>query len=221
MTRKKPVSMMIVGILIVLLGVTMFSYTLTQGVVTQPNEPSNLGDLVEFPNQTAELHDGFKNVSDALGQKGFLFDTEQADVSSVASTAFGGFSGTVMSMWSTNMSPNGTRAFISAAIINGMSLVVGGVTNLLPPEMVPEVDPYIIVNAMPYMFIRLYWWVWTPVARLHTWHYWWYDSHSHPNWFWGVYWWWRTDALDLLAALVLVVNLLPILGSIIRYKFRS
>ncbi|UCD40046.1 MAG: hypothetical protein JSV87_00395, partial [Candidatus Bathyarchaeota archaeon] len=183
MTWKRPFSLIAVSILIVLLGVTMFNYKLTQGVVTQPNEPGNLEDLVEFPNRTAELHDldltdpmrvdfinniiaddGFKNVSDALGQKGFLFDTEQADVTNVASTAFGSFSGTVMSMWSTNMGSNGTRAFISAAIVNGMSLVVGGVTNLLPPEMVPEVDPYIIVNAMPYMFIRLYWWVWTPVA---------------------------------------------------------
>ncbi len=213
MKRKSLVSVMIAGILVILLGAVAFNHiTMTQAVITQPNEPKNLKDLVEFPNETVTLNDldvadaervdfinnilsddGFKNVSDALGQKGFSFDTDQATVSGVSSVAFGGFVGNVMSMWSTNMGPDGTRAFVSAAIINGMSLVVGGVTNLLPPEMIPEVDPYIIVNAMPYMFIRLYWWVWTPVAKLHTWYYWWYDSHSHPNWYWGVYWWWRTD----------------------------
>jgi len=75
-------------------------------------------------------------------------------------------------------------------------MVMGFVTNLLPPEQVPGVDPYIIVNAMPYMYLRFYWWTWPsdhdPLGHLVTWPYWWYDSHSHPNWFWGPYWWWRT-----------------------------
>ncbi|MDH5782458.1 MAG: hypothetical protein OEZ35_02145 [Candidatus Bathyarchaeota archaeon] len=217
MAQKSKVSIAVVSVLIVILGVAMFSFLSylnpTRGVTTNPNEPGSLRELVEFGTYTAELQDltdltdpervdfinniladdGYKNVSDALGQKGFQFDTEQAAVSSVNSLNLGGFAGHVMSMWSTDTGPNGTRAFISAAMINGFSLVVGGITNLLPPDQIPEIDPYIIVNAMPYMYISLYWWVWAPVARLHTWHYWWYDSHSHPNWYWGVYWWWRTD----------------------------
>jgi len=72
-------------------------------------------------------------------------------------------------------------------------MVVAGITNLLPPDQVPEVDPYIIVNAMPYLYIRWYWYAWQPIGKVVSWYYWWYDSHSHPNWYWGCYWWWRTD----------------------------
>ncbi len=68
----------------------------------RPNEPGSLRELIEFVTYTADLHDlidltdpervdfinkifaddGYKNVSDALGQKGFEFDPEQAAVSS-------------------------------------------------------------------------------------------------------------------------------------------
>jgi hypothetical protein len=69
---------------------------------------------------------------------------------------------------------------------------MGFVTNLLPPEQIPEVDPYIIYNAEPYFFIDYYWWAWHPIGRIIRWPYWWHNSHNHPNWFWGPYWWWRT-----------------------------
>jgi len=165
-----------------------------------PNEPGSLRELVEFGTYTAELQDltdltdpervdfinniladdGYKNVSDALGQKGFQFDTEQAAVSSVNSLNLGGFAGHVMSMWSTDTGPNGTRAFMSVAMINGFSLVVGGITNLLPPDQIPEIDPYIIVNAMPYMYI-IYWWWRTDVD-----YYWIAPGYGS----WQPWWWW-------------------------------
>jgi hypothetical protein len=214
MAQKRKVSRIIAVVLVVILGVAMFSFfsflNPTHGVKKQPNEPNSLEDLINFDDQTVVLEDlegaerdqeiqaivgtdDYKNISHALGQKGYNFDVEQATVSVVSSTAFGGFSGTVMSVWSSNIGPNGTRAFIAAAIINTTTLCVGGITNLLPPDQIPGIDPYIIVNAMPYLYISLYWWVWAPIAKVHIWHYWWYDSHSHPNWYWGVYWWWRTD----------------------------
>ena len=218
MAQKSKVSMVVVSVLIVILGVAMFSFLSflkpTSSVIKEPFEPGSPSGLVDFPGKVSledlNLTDpqrldfisnlietpDYKNVSYALEQKDFTFNTDHAIVSSVSIT--GGldkpYQGIVMSLWSSNMGANGTRAFIAAAIIDVNTLCVGGVTNLLPPDQIPGIDPYIIVNAMPYVYISLYWWVWGPqVAKVHTWHYWWYDSHSHPNWYWGVYWWWRTD----------------------------
>ncbi len=71
---------------------------------------------------------------------------------------------------------------------NGMAMYTRG--NVLPSSRQPEVDPFIIVNAEPYWFISWHWWAWG--RGLVWWDYWWYDSHNHPNWYWGVYWWWRS-----------------------------
>ena len=210
---------MLVAVLAVTLVVGIFNVLrLGMGVTpgTQAGEPGSLKELVEYPENPGDTSitdvtdpgdrqgwidlitttPDYGNVSDALGQKGYHFDLAgDAEVSFVNSVTFG--SGPILSCWSTEVGPNGTRAFIAAAFINGESMVVGGVTNLLPPDQVPDVDPYIIVNAMPYMYIRWYWYAWPRpgidiVGRVVSWYYWWYDSHSHPNWYWGCYWWWRT-----------------------------
>jgi hypothetical protein len=205
--RTKAITMILIAALTVTIGAGMFAYlSPVQSVVPGPGEPQSLQDIVEYPDpmglidlegaeRDAELGpimvgvEGFSDISDVLQGKGYVFDNASAKISFVLGVVPGRF----LSWWS-DMGPNGTRALIIAALMDdGTDMVVGAITNLLPPELVPEVDPYIIVNAMPYLFIRWYWWVWAPVARIHTWHYWWYDSHSHPNWFWGVYWWWRTD----------------------------
>ncbi len=61
--------------------------------------------------------------------------------------------------------------------------------NLVTTARERGVDPFIIINAMPYWFVTFHWYTWGgPIA---LWSYWWHDSHNHPNWFWGVYWWWR------------------------------
>ena len=213
MKRKKAVSLMLIGALLVAVVASMFSLlTLTMGVTPQPGEPTDLQDLVEFPELPGETiimdlekepvqrdiaidnitqTDDYGNVSNALEQKGYEFDLTQATVEEVGNPGFGAY---VLSCWSTNFGPNGTRAFIAAMYEYNTdeSIVVGAVTNLLPPDQVPGVDPYIIVNAMPYMFIRWYWYSWPPVSDVVSWYYWWYDSHSHSNWYWSCYWWWRT-----------------------------
>ena len=207
MTRKSVVSVIVIGALITILLTGMFTYlTSVQSVVPGPGEPSSLKDIIEYPyevtltdieevekppilGQIMEGVEGFSNISDFLQGKGYLFDNASAKIS------WGGglYPGWFLSWWS-DMGPNGTRALIVAAsMLDGTNMTMGAITNLLPPELVPGIDPYIIVNAMPYLYISWYWWVWAPVARIHTWHYWWYDSHSHPNWYWSVYWWWRTD----------------------------
>ena len=100
--------------------------------------------------------------------------------------------------WTKTMLQDGSKAMIAGAVLFDpqnpqiqYSMIVAVPTNVLPPEQMPGVDPYIIWNAEPYFYVQHYWWVW-PYARLVSWRYWWYDSHKAPNWFWGTYWWWRT-----------------------------
>lgn len=105
--------------------------------------------------------------------------------------------GIVFKGW-TPEGPKGSKALIAGAVMTdpatdqNSSIILGTPTNILPPDQVPGVDPYIIVNAEPYFYVQPYWWVWAPWSRLVYWKYWWYDSHKSPNWFWGIYWWWRT-----------------------------
>lgn len=207
MKRTKAITMTLVVALAVTLVAGMFTYlSPVQSVVPGPGEPQSLRDLVEYPDPLdltdieeaetgpilGEIMDGvegFSNISDFLQGKGYHFENASAQIS----WAGGVSPGWLLSWWS-DIGPNGTRALIVAAsMLDGTNMTMGAITNLLPPELAPGVDPYIIVNAMPYVYVSWYWWVWAPVAKIHSWHYWWYDSHSHPNWFWGVYWWWRTD----------------------------
>lgn len=212
---KKLITLITVVALSVTLGFGAFN-NLTSGVTPSVGEPQSLKELVEYPEGPIDTaieyvtdsgdragwieimtsSPDYAAVSKALGDKGYNFDlTDNAEVSYVSSTSFGG-QGPLLSSWSTETGANGERAFITVARIGGESMVVGGITNLLPPDQVPEVDPYIIVNAMPYLYIRWYWYAWLPIGRVVSWYYWWYDSHSHPNWYWGCYWWWRTYIAD-------------------------
>jgi hypothetical protein len=52
-------------------------------------------------------------------------------------------------------------------------------------------SPFIIQNAEPYFYLQFHWWDFQN-SRIVAWGTWWYGTASNPNWFWGVYWWWRT-----------------------------
>lgn len=98
------------------------------------------------------------------------------------------FSGTVLSLWS-DPDPNNIYALLVAALMDdGHSMVFGAYTNILPAELVSS-DSYIIVNAMPYSFIRWFYYD-TLNSRIVDWSYSWSESNSPPNWFWGIYWKW-------------------------------
>jgi len=171
-------------------------------------EPIKLQHLVEWPYNYALVDipfvppgspEGYLEVRTHLEAKGYLFDDPATGVAYEIHGKFdvggeyGEFDGTVTSWWSSNTLEDGTRAcMLSAEMSDGTSMAMGFVTNVLPPEQIPEVDPYIIYNAEPYFFIDFYWWAWNPIGRIIRWPYWWHDSHNHPNWFWGPYWWWRT-----------------------------
>lgn len=189
-------------------------------------EPRKLIDLVEWPGRVGyvdipfvasryEEIEGYKEILTYLKEKGYTFDPADGTAMNATGKVIRGnvtgemgtiyvqeFGGTVTSWWSNNTLEDGTRAcMLSAQMGDGATMAMAFVTNLLPPEQVPEVDPYIIVNAMPYMYVRFYWWAWQPIGKIVSWDYWWYDSHSHPNWFWGPYWWWRTYVKDYVTGL--------------------
>ena len=153
--------------------------------------------LVDIPFVRPSSPEGYEEVLNTLIDKGYTFDLADGTASEV--TMFieeEEVTGTVTSWWSSNTLEDGTRACMLSYEpldeTDDPGMAMGFVTNLLSPEQVPEVDPYIIVNAQPYLFVRFYWWSWSPIGRIVSYSYWWYDSHSHPNWFWGPYWWWRT-----------------------------
>jgi len=153
--------------------------------------------LVDIPFFVPFSPEGYLDVMAALTDKGYTFDPLVGGTASEVHMFIGEeeYIGNVTSWWSVDTLEDGTRACMLSFETEDESdpgMAMGFVTNLLPPEQVPEVDPYIIVNAQPYIFIDFYWWAWTPIGRVVRWPYWWYDSHSHPNWFWGPYWWWRT-----------------------------
>jgi hypothetical protein len=175
-----------------------------------PWEPLKLQHLVElpYPYHLSDLPfvppaspEGYAEIKAELEAKGYEFSSDYGGglyhIDSFFDVYFEPgsepFEGTVASWWSNNTLEDGTRAcLLTAEMEDGSNMAMGFVTNLLPPEEVPEVDPYIIVNAQPYLFVRFYWWAWAPLGRIVTWSYWWYDSHSHANWFWKPYYWWRT-----------------------------
>jgi hypothetical protein len=170
-------------------------------------EPTKLVDIVDWPGVfayrdmsfplTSDQPLGYTQVLSLLTGKGYVFEQKNGNATRVNGTIEKeDFSGNVTSWWSSNTLSDGTRACIlSAKMSDGSNMSMAFVTNLLGPEQVFGSDPYIIINAMPYVYVRFYWYEWPtssyPAGRIVSWSYWWYDSDSHPNWFWGIYWWWR------------------------------
>jgi len=186
-------------------------------------EPIKLQNIVEWPGRIAYVPmpgyippptPGYRDLQTMFEAKGFTFiPTEivamelRGSIQMVGEPLLNEFSGVMTSHWSSNVSPNGTRAaLLSVAMNDGTYMTMGFETNLLDPTKVPGIDPYIIVNAQPYLFTTFYWYEWPtdvyPLGRIVPWSYWWYDSHSHPNWFWGVYYWWRTYTRAIFYGLV-------------------
>jgi hypothetical protein len=151
--------------------------------------------------------EGYHEMKSQLLSKGYDFPAESffdVCMSSVHLTTPEGdmFVGATFYWWSEE-GPNGTKALLAGAAmmnvldpIDQSSIIFGTPTNVLPPEEMPGVDPYIIWNAEPYFYFQFYWYhpyiYYPPYYKIVYWNYWWYDSHKSPNWFWGSYWWWRT-----------------------------
>jgi hypothetical protein len=147
--------------------------------------------------------EGYQDMRSKLNSKGYAFSDNPSDVYiaqvDLVTPEGETYSGGAYIQWS-NMGPNGTKALLAGAVMKNTvtfeesRIILGTATNVLPPEEMPGVDPYIIWNAEPVFYFQFFWWhPWwdTPYWRIAYWRYWWYDSHKAPNWFWGPYWYWR------------------------------
>jgi hypothetical protein len=54
----------------------------------------------------------------------------------------------------------------------------------LDPKLAEVPDPPIIYNDMPYFYITT---LQIVKGRIVFWHYWWFDSHHHPNWYYSAF----------------------------------
>ena len=178
-------------------GTATYYYLSDEETMAEIKNLNLYGTLRGFPLQ------GYFDMRQTLADKGYVFGDSFFDVfiSYVELTTPAGehYMGATYMQWSEE-GPNGTKALLAGAVMMPIgpgepgSILIGTPTNVLPPEEMPGVDPYIIWNAEPYFYIQWYWWrPWSyyPYWRCIYWKYWWYDSHKSPNWFWGPYWWWR------------------------------
>lgn len=206
--RKKLVSIATI-VLIGIIGTGIFFTQIPVQSSPGPSEPSNLKDLVEFPSPcSADLTDfdvdifvwasfartveGLGDIASVLQSQGFTsFDVFGEDKGTNVNGTVDGtnFSGNATGGWSFENVTGGRALFVLTNMSDGTDIVVAAITNLLPPSQ--KTGGYNIQNAMPYVYIKFYWWAWSPINKTVSWEYWWYDSHSHPNWFWSCYWWWR------------------------------
>ena len=134
--------------------------------------------------------EGLLEMKSLLENEGFAFNPTASNISTVDGGLNRiGFSGSVLSWWSDPDANNIYALLVAAMMDEGHSMVFGAYTNILPAELVLP-DSYIIVNAMPYSFIRWFYYD-TLNNRIVDWSYSWSESNSSPNWFWGIYWKWR------------------------------
>jgi hypothetical protein len=81
-------------------------------------------------------------------------------------------------------SPEGLSAYLVAMVAsNGTSFFQAHHTNL-DPRLAEVPDLAIVVNGMPYFYITT---LQVVHGRIVYWHYWWYDSDNHPNWYYAYY----------------------------------
>jgi hypothetical protein len=136
----------------------------------------------------------------AMASKGFVFDPLSAEVMRIETESVYP-DGTVASVEITAMTMTTIQNELSAALTamvdsNQVGFFQAHHTNL-DPQLAEVPDPPIIVNGMPYFYITTLRWI---NGRIIPWHYWWFNSHHHPNWYyshyywyWRYYWWYRVD----------------------------
>lgn len=82
------------------------------------------------------------------------------------------------------LEPEDLSAYLVAMVADdGTSFFQAHHTNL-DPSLAEVPDPPIIVNGMPYFYITT---LQVVNRRIVHWHYWWFDSHHHPNWYYAYY----------------------------------
>ncbi len=81
-------------------------------------------------------------------------------------------------------STEGLAAFLVAMLADdGTTFYQAHHTNL-DPHLAQAPDPPIVMNNMPYFYVTT---LQVIHGRIVPWHYWWFDSHHHPNWYYACY----------------------------------
>jgi hypothetical protein len=84
-------------------------------------------------------------------------------------------------------SPYGTVAYLVAMVAeDGTSFFQAHHTNL-DPNLAEVPDPVIWVNGMQYFYVTTLHWMGPVDGAIMPWHYWWYNSNHHPNWYYSYY----------------------------------
>jgi len=127
-----------------------------------------------------------KSVSAALEEEGYALDQEQAEV---IQASFDDPEQPVLIIVSIPSEPGPGKSQGTAIIVlpeKGTPLSMAFITNI------HTFDRQGRVIVHPSFFIRAAYWI---DGRVIWWHYWWYDSQNHPNWYyswwywhWGYYW---------------------------------
>ena len=83
-----------------------------------------------------------------------------------------------------SLAPENLSAYLVAMVADdGTAFFQAHHTNL-DPRLAEGLDAPILVNGMPYFYIST---LQVIHGRIVYWHYWWFDSHHHPNWYYAYY----------------------------------
>ena len=154
-------------------------------------EPGDRGAILDRLTARCE----FLELASTMESKGFVFNP--ATPAQVMRISIEDESGLATVLEGFTMSTTHTVDALSGAltIIEDMSdperlaFAQAHHTNL-DPHLAEVPDPPIIFNNMPYFYITTLRWVGPcDVGRITYWHYWWFNSHHHPNWYYSHYFW--------------------------------
>jgi len=73
--------------------------------------------------------------------------------------------------------------FVGMVADDGTGFFQAHKTNI-DPALAAGSDPPVIVNGVPYFYITT---LHVVAGRIVYWHYWWYDTQHHPNWYYAYY----------------------------------
>lgn len=155
-----------------------------EGIANIMNELSAEGaNMAAWPSYFGRIDDQTVNVTGTINGVGF------------GGNASGGWTSTFAGPAGSGSVGANQRALLVMALMNdSTSIIISAVTNLNPPD---QISPgYHTANAMQYVYVNFTFWAYRfhgdPNAEEVSWYYLQYSSNYNPNWFWGVYLWWRT-----------------------------
>ncbi len=157
-----------------------------QPVPTGPERTAIIDSLMARPETAALLSE--------MEAKGFLFDPlADAEVMHITIETESGIPTELEAMTVTTIANELSGALTAMQTADGSEGFFQAHHTNLDPSLAEVPDPPIIYNGMPYFYITTLRWIgpW-PGGRILYWHYWWFDSHHHPNWYYShYYWYWR------------------------------